>query len=69
MNFKRLKNLYAVRECVGRRKKNFNTSNSKSLCFSRTLLLEGNPFRTPRAAVLAKGTAAVLEYLRSRIPT
>lgn len=35
----------------------------------RSLLLEGNPFRTPRAAVLAKGTAAVLEYLRSRIPT
>ncbi|NXN11929.1 LRC40 protein, partial [Indicator maculatus] len=35
----------------------------------RTLLLEGNPFRTPRAAILSKGTAAVLEYLRSRIPT
>ncbi|XP_053248062.1 leucine-rich repeat-containing protein 40 isoform X1 [Podarcis raffonei] len=35
----------------------------------RTLLLEGNPFRTPRAAILAKGTAAVLEYLRSRIST
>uniref|UniRef100_A0A8C5X0Y3 Leucine-rich repeat-containing protein 40 n=1 Tax=Malurus cyaneus samueli TaxID=2593467 RepID=A0A8C5X0Y3_9PASS len=35
----------------------------------RSLLLEGNPFRTPRAAILAKGTAAVLEYLRSRIPT
>ncbi|XP_054837105.1 leucine-rich repeat-containing protein 40 isoform X1 [Eublepharis macularius] len=35
----------------------------------RTLLLEGNPFRTPRAAILAKGTAAVLEYLRSRIPS
>jgi len=34
----------------------------------RTLLLEGNPFRTPRAAVLARGTAAVLEYLRGRIP-
>ncbi|KFO84257.1 Leucine-rich repeat-containing protein 40, partial [Buceros rhinoceros silvestris] len=34
----------------------------------RTLLLEGNPFCTPRAAILAKGTAAVLEYLRSRIP-
>ncbi|NXN25689.1 LRC40 protein, partial [Nycticryphes semicollaris] len=34
----------------------------------RTLLLEGNPFRTPRAAVLARGTAALLEYLRSRIP-
>lgn len=39
------------------------------ICLSRTLLLEGNPFRTPRAAILAKGTAAVLEYLRSRIPT
>ncbi|XP_053104552.1 leucine-rich repeat-containing protein 40 isoform X2 [Hemicordylus capensis] len=39
-------------------------------CFNlRTLLLEGNPFRTPRAAILAKGTVAVLEYLRSRIPT
>lgn len=35
----------------------------------RSLNLEGNPFRTPRAAILAKGTAAVLEYLRSRIPT
>uniref|UniRef100_A0A286Y2G6 Leucine-rich repeat-containing protein 40 n=1 Tax=Cavia porcellus TaxID=10141 RepID=A0A286Y2G6_CAVPO len=35
----------------------------------RTLLLDGNPFRVPRAAVLAKGTAAVLEYLRDRIPT
>ncbi|XP_070602237.1 leucine-rich repeat-containing protein 40 [Erythrolamprus reginae] len=35
----------------------------------RVLLLEGNPFRTPRAAILAKGTTAVLEYLKSRIPT
>ncbi|XP_036610893.1 leucine-rich repeat-containing protein 40 isoform X3 [Trichosurus vulpecula] len=35
----------------------------------RTLLLEGNPFRIPRAAILAKGTDAVLEYLRDRIPT
>lgn len=35
----------------------------------RSLNLEGNPFRNPRAAILAKGTAAVLEYLRSRIPT
>ncbi|XP_003225888.3 leucine-rich repeat-containing protein 40 [Anolis carolinensis] len=35
----------------------------------RTLLLEGNPFRTPRVTILAKGTDAVLEYLRSRIPT
>ncbi|XP_041064478.1 leucine-rich repeat-containing protein 40 [Carcharodon carcharias] len=35
----------------------------------RTLLLEGNPFRNPRAAILARGTTAVLEYLRNRIPT
>uniref|UniRef100_A0A8C5WIY2 Leucine-rich repeat-containing protein 40 n=1 Tax=Leptobrachium leishanense TaxID=445787 RepID=A0A8C5WIY2_9ANUR len=35
----------------------------------RALHLEGNPFRNPRAAILAKGTAAILEYLRSRIPT
>ncbi|KAM4722722.1 leucine-rich repeat-containing protein 40 isoform 2-T2 [Rhinophrynus dorsalis] len=39
------------------------------LSFNRSLNLEGNPFRNPRAAILAKGTAAVLEYLRSRIPT
>ncbi|XP_068449371.1 leucine-rich repeat-containing protein 40 [Clinocottus analis] len=40
------------------------------LCGSlRCLSLEGNPFRTPRAAVVARGTDAVLEYLRSRIPT
>lgn len=39
-----------------------------TVCVPRSLLLEGNPFRTPRAAILAKGTAAVLEYLRSRIP-
>ncbi|XP_062960949.1 leucine-rich repeat-containing protein 40 isoform X3 [Cynocephalus volans] len=35
----------------------------------RTLLLDGNPFRVPRAAILVKGTAAILEYLRDRIPT
>ncbi|KAF7651101.1 hypothetical protein LDENG_00116080 [Lucifuga dentata] len=35
----------------------------------RCLNLEGNPFRTPRAAIVAKGTDALLEYLRSRIPT
>ncbi|XP_067893357.1 leucine-rich repeat-containing protein 40 isoform X3 [Heterodontus francisci] len=34
----------------------------------RSLLLEGNPFRNPRAAILARGTSAVLEYLRNRIP-
>ncbi|XP_029285687.1 leucine-rich repeat-containing protein 40 [Cottoperca gobio] len=40
------------------------------LCSSlRCLSLEGNPFRTPRAAIVARGTDAVLEYLRSRIPT
>ncbi|XP_054452498.1 leucine-rich repeat-containing protein 40 [Anoplopoma fimbria] len=40
------------------------------LCASlRCLSLEGNPFRTPRATIVAKGTDAVLEYLRSRIPT
>ncbi|XP_059197172.1 leucine-rich repeat-containing protein 40 [Centropristis striata] len=40
------------------------------LCSSlRCLSLEGNPFRTPRAAIMAKGTDSVLEYLRSRIPT
>uniref|UniRef100_A0A8C6PPI4 Leucine-rich repeat protein SHOC-2 n=1 Tax=Nothobranchius furzeri TaxID=105023 RepID=A0A8C6PPI4_NOTFU len=39
------------------------------LCTSlRCLSLEGNPFRTPRAAIVSKGTDAVLEYLRSRIP-
>ncbi|XP_035032497.1 leucine-rich repeat-containing protein 40 [Hippoglossus stenolepis] len=40
------------------------------LCSSlRCLSLDGNPFRTPRAAIVAKGTDAVLEYLCSRIPT
>ncbi|KAL4634909.1 hypothetical protein GN956_G13946 [Arapaima gigas] len=35
----------------------------------RAVMLDGNPFRNPRAAILAKGTDALLEYLRSRIPT
>ncbi|XP_051803259.1 leucine-rich repeat-containing protein 40 isoform X3 [Acanthochromis polyacanthus] len=40
------------------------------LCTSlRCLSLEGNPFRTPRTAIVAGGTDAILEYLRSRIPT
>uniref|UniRef100_A0A8D0AGY0 Leucine-rich repeat-containing protein 40 n=1 Tax=Sander lucioperca TaxID=283035 RepID=A0A8D0AGY0_SANLU len=40
------------------------------LCTSlRSLSLEGNPFRAPRAAIVARGTDAVLDYLRSRIPT
>ncbi|XP_076321952.1 leucine-rich repeat-containing protein 40-like [Tachypleus tridentatus] len=34
----------------------------------RSLLLEGNPFRNPRPAILAKGTPALLNYLRDRIP-
>uniref|UniRef100_A0A8C7Q482 Leucine-rich repeat-containing protein 40 n=1 Tax=Oncorhynchus mykiss TaxID=8022 RepID=A0A8C7Q482_ONCMY len=35
----------------------------------RALMLDGNPFRNPRAAIVSRGTDAVLEYLRSRIPT
>uniref|UniRef100_A0A671RVD0 Leucine-rich repeat-containing protein 40 n=1 Tax=Sinocyclocheilus anshuiensis TaxID=1608454 RepID=A0A671RVD0_9TELE len=34
----------------------------------KALMLDGNPFRNPRAAILSKGTDAVLEYLRSHIP-
>ncbi|KAI4828423.1 hypothetical protein KUCAC02_022519 [Chaenocephalus aceratus] len=40
------------------------------LCSSlRCLSLEGNPLRAPRAAIVARGTDAVMEYLRGRIPT
>ncbi|XP_045768574.1 leucine-rich repeat-containing protein 40-like [Maniola jurtina] len=35
----------------------------------RSLELMGNCFRQPRHAVLAKGTASILSYLRDRIPT
>nr|VZI48001.1 unnamed protein product [Spirometra erinaceieuropaei] len=35
----------------------------------KSLHLEGNAFRVPRPALVAKGTQAVLEYLRSRIVT
>jgi Leucine-rich repeat (LRR) protein len=35
----------------------------------RSLLLEGNPLRAPRPAILAKGTPAILDYLRGRIVT
>ncbi|XP_032822010.2 leucine-rich repeat-containing protein 40 [Petromyzon marinus] len=39
------------------------------LCVSlRSLLLGGNRFRSPRPALLSKGTATLLEYLRDRIP-
>ena len=34
----------------------------------KRLLFEGNPIRTIRQAILQKGTPAVLEYLRDRIP-
>jgi len=34
----------------------------------RTLQLEGNLFRMPRAAILVQGTGAVMAYLRDRIP-
>ena len=36
---------------------------------TRHLQLGGNPFRIPRAAILAKGTGPLLEYLRDRIPS
>ncbi|XP_050673868.1 leucine-rich repeat-containing protein 40-like isoform X2 [Leptidea sinapis] len=35
----------------------------------RSLELMGNCFRQPRHAILAKGTATILSYLRDRIPT
>ena len=35
----------------------------------RSLQLEGNLFRNPRAAILNKGTVALLQYLKDRIPT
>ncbi|EDV23314.1 uncharacterized protein TRIADDRAFT_27850 [Trichoplax adhaerens] len=35
----------------------------------KSLQLGGNLFRIPRAAILSKGTFAVMEYLRGRIPT
>ncbi|KAH9635538.1 hypothetical protein HF086_003152 [Spodoptera exigua] len=36
---------------------------------NKTLELMGNCFRQPRHAILAKGTASILSYLRDRIPT
>ena len=35
----------------------------------RVLMLEGNPLRSIRRPILEKGSAAVLEYLRGRIPS
>lgn len=35
----------------------------------KSLQIDGNLFRVPRRAILQKGTVAILEYLRSRIPT
>ncbi|CAH2234400.1 jg21204 [Pararge aegeria aegeria] len=35
----------------------------------RSLELMGNCFRQPRHAVLTKGTASILSYLRDRIPS
>ena len=34
----------------------------------RSLQLGGNLFRIPRLAILSKGTTAIMEYLRGRIP-
>ena len=44
-------------------------SNVASMWFFRSLQLDGNSFRIPRTAILSKGTLAVLEYLRGRIPS
>ncbi|CAL4147450.1 unnamed protein product, partial [Meganyctiphanes norvegica] len=33
----------------------------------KTLLINGNPFRVPRTAIIEKGTQEILSYLRSRI--
>jgi hypothetical protein len=33
----------------------------------RSLQLEGNPFRIPRPQILAKGTSAIMDYLRGRL--
>ena len=35
----------------------------------RVLMLEGNPLRSIRRPILERGSAAVLEYLRGRIPS
>ncbi|KAF9581465.1 hypothetical protein BGW38_001499 [Lunasporangiospora selenospora] len=35
----------------------------------QNLLVDGNTFRVPRRQVMEQGTEAVMEYLRSRIPT
>ena len=35
----------------------------------RVLMLEGNPLRSIRRPILEKGSAAVLTYLRGRIPS
>lgn len=35
----------------------------------RCLRLEGNPLRSIRRPILERGTAAVLEYLRDRVPS
>ncbi|KAG8197757.1 hypothetical protein JTE90_006803 [Oedothorax gibbosus] len=35
----------------------------------RSLLLDGNLFRNPRPTILSKGTLALLEFLRDRIPS
>lgn len=34
----------------------------------KTLMLEGNPLRSIRRAIIDRGTAAVLEYLRNKLP-
>ena len=35
----------------------------------RSLLLEGNPLRTMRRAILDKGTPGIMAYLKDRMPS
>jgi len=35
----------------------------------RNLALEGNPLRSIRRPIIARGTPAVLEYLRDKLPS
>lgn len=46
---------------------NFYHFKSEMFLFYSCLQLEGNPFRTPRPAIIAKGSSAVIDYLRDRI--
>ena len=61
--------LYVRRASETQLKSNKKFQLTENLSLARSLQLEGNAFRNPRAAILAKGTQALLAYLRDRIPT